>query len=406
MKMEEDATYGKMQESLMEEARELSILCGVDVALLCAGGPGTGDGDGGGAVSTAEVAVWESEEGVLASYRAILPRPEAHTLRECLELKLARERAKLAMVRQCRDLCVHLWDDTVSYISTAEEARALLESMDAAMVAATARREALRWAQPIASSTGADFADAPNGFLAMDVGGSLIKSATTQRSARPMGSSSGTPTMANLDQIHYLVGGSAFSIDALESPTLLVRCKTLRIAIQFMLPLRHGRFRANVPSNHRHPTAIIRRYRQPRPHRPSLVSARHRGLAPHGQAGRKTSRRSHGGGLAVSSLHRDREAAGYKLKQADDEWRRSREDEAAYPPAAVHSRLAISRGGPLLCLRAGRRGGWRSLAESNRRRARSPHFLTVVQSSSTKSRSPELLLLPPPRWPALVQRRR
>lgn len=48
MKMEEDATYGKMQESLMEEARELSILCGVDVALLCAGGPGTGDGDGGG----------------------------------------------------------------------------------------------------------------------------------------------------------------------------------------------------------------------------------------------------------------------------------------------------------------------------------------------------------------------
>lgn len=145
MKMEEDATYGKMQESLMEEARELSILCGVDVALLCAGGPGTGDGDGSGAVSTAEVAVWESEEGVLASYRAILPRPEAHTLRECLELKLARERAKLAMVRQCRDLCVHLWDDTVSYISTAEEARALLESMDAAMVAATARREALRW---------------------------------------------------------------------------------------------------------------------------------------------------------------------------------------------------------------------------------------------------------------------
>ncbi|EAY73880.1 hypothetical protein OsI_01762 [Oryza sativa Indica Group] len=90
MKMEEDATYGKMQESLMEEARELSILCGVDVALLCAGGPGTGDGDGSGAVSTAEVAVWESEEGVLASYRAILPRPEAHTLRECLELKLAR----------------------------------------------------------------------------------------------------------------------------------------------------------------------------------------------------------------------------------------------------------------------------------------------------------------------------
>lgn len=96
-----------------------------------------------------------------------------------------------------------------------------------------------------------ELADLAAGFLAMDVGGSLIKSATTRRSARPMGSSSGTPTMANLDQIHYLVGGSAFSIDALESPTLLVRCKTLRIAIQFMLPLCHGRFRANVPSNHR-----------------------------------------------------------------------------------------------------------------------------------------------------------
>uniref|UniRef100_A0A0E0MVV2 Uncharacterized protein n=1 Tax=Oryza rufipogon TaxID=4529 RepID=A0A0E0MVV2_ORYRU len=121
----------------------------------------------------------------------------------------------------------------------------------AVAAAATTTHEPTAAAQPIASSTGADFADAPNGFLAMDVGGSLIKSATTRRSARPMGSSSGTPTMANLDQIHYLVGGSAFSIDALESPTLLVRCKTLRIAIQFMLPLRHGRFRANVPSNHR-----------------------------------------------------------------------------------------------------------------------------------------------------------
>lgn len=52
------------------------------------------------------------------------------------------------MVRQCRDLCVHLWDDTVSYISTAEEARALLESMDAAMVAATAAEAlcAVSWA--------------------------------------------------------------------------------------------------------------------------------------------------------------------------------------------------------------------------------------------------------------------
>lgn len=56
--MEEDATYGKMQESLMEEARELSILCGVDVALLVRR---PGPSESGGAVSAAEVAVWESE---------------------------------------------------------------------------------------------------------------------------------------------------------------------------------------------------------------------------------------------------------------------------------------------------------------------------------------------------------
>ncbi|BAS75628.1 Os01g0888044 [Oryza sativa Japonica Group] len=81
---------------------------------------------------------------------------------------------------------------------------------------------------------------------------------------------------------------------------------------------------------------------------PRLRAARCRGLARCRQADWKISSRSHGGRLAISSLHRDGEAARSELKHADDapplntdgdHWhyrRRSREDEAApFPPSSI-----------------------------------------------------------------------
>uniref|UniRef100_A0A0E0JI16 MADS-box domain-containing protein n=1 Tax=Oryza punctata TaxID=4537 RepID=A0A0E0JI16_ORYPU len=128
------ATFAKRKESLKKKAEELSTLCGVRVALVCAG---TGV-PGGGAVSKE---VWESEEGVLTEYRALPPEVRAqHTHRIYLEEELGKERAKLARVRQ--DGAFTSWDAALDGI-TVDEARALLESIDAARAAASARREAL-----------------------------------------------------------------------------------------------------------------------------------------------------------------------------------------------------------------------------------------------------------------------
>nr|BAD82137.1 hypothetical protein [Oryza sativa Japonica Group]BAD82364.1 hypothetical protein [Oryza sativa Japonica Group] len=88
--------------------------------------------------------------------------------------------------------------------------------------------------------------------------------------------------------------------------------------------------------------ANIRRYRQ------LLGMVPHHDREVEGQADWKISSRSHGGRLAISSLHRDGEAARSELKHADDapplntdgdHWhyrRRSREDEAApFPPSSI-----------------------------------------------------------------------
>ena len=89
-------TFGKRKETLKVKAYELSMLCGVDVALLVAAADG--DCDGGGTAAD----VWESTEGaVLARYRALDPEVRArHTHRAYLEGGLGKEEAKLARVRQ------------------------------------------------------------------------------------------------------------------------------------------------------------------------------------------------------------------------------------------------------------------------------------------------------------------
>ncbi|BAB67991.1 hypothetical protein [Oryza sativa Japonica Group] len=131
------ATYAKRKESLRKKAEELSTLCGVRVAFVCAGP--VVPGGGGGAAGKEEV--WESEEGVLAEYRALPPEARAqHAHRVYLEEEVGKERAKLARVRQ--DGAFPSWDAALDGI-TADEARALLESIDAARAAANARREAL-----------------------------------------------------------------------------------------------------------------------------------------------------------------------------------------------------------------------------------------------------------------------
>ncbi|KAG2605803.1 hypothetical protein PVAP13_4NG146405 [Panicum virgatum] len=55
--------FGKRKEELKQKAEELSVLCGVDVALVAAAAA-AGDG-------RAAADVWESREGVLARYRAL-----------------------------------------------------------------------------------------------------------------------------------------------------------------------------------------------------------------------------------------------------------------------------------------------------------------------------------------------
>uniref|UniRef100_A0A0E0FLA3 MADS-box domain-containing protein n=1 Tax=Oryza nivara TaxID=4536 RepID=A0A0E0FLA3_ORYNI len=119
------------KETVIKMAKELSVLCDVPVALVCAVG---------GAVE-----VWESEEGVLDRYRALPPEvraTRAHTHRGYLERELRARRSKLAKVRE--EGAFKSWGrDALSGIITAEEAPALLESIDAAIAAATARQEAL-----------------------------------------------------------------------------------------------------------------------------------------------------------------------------------------------------------------------------------------------------------------------
>ncbi|RCV25358.1 hypothetical protein SETIT_5G160200v2 [Setaria italica] len=127
-------TFGKRKEGLKKKADELSVLCGVDVALVVA----TADGNGGGAD------VWESNEGVLARYRTLGAEARAkHTHRAYLEGELGKGEAKLARVRQGGPDGLARWDKALDGVATAEEARQLLDAVDAAIRATDERRRKL-----------------------------------------------------------------------------------------------------------------------------------------------------------------------------------------------------------------------------------------------------------------------
>jgi hypothetical protein len=125
-------TFGKRKEGLKKKADELSVLCGVDVALVIAA---EADGNGGGAD------VWESKEGVLARYRALGAEARArHSHRAYLEGELGKGEAKLARVLQGGPDNLARWDMALDGVATPEEAQRLLDAVDAAIRATDERR--------------------------------------------------------------------------------------------------------------------------------------------------------------------------------------------------------------------------------------------------------------------------
>jgi hypothetical protein len=124
------ASYATRSRGLRKKASELSVLCGVPVALVCApAGAGT-------------PLVWESEEGVLDTYRAAAVPPESrarHTHRSYLEAELGKRKAKLA---RARPGALPDWDAALNDM-TPDEAREVLEIIDANLRAAGDRMVAL-----------------------------------------------------------------------------------------------------------------------------------------------------------------------------------------------------------------------------------------------------------------------
>uniref|UniRef100_A0ACD5XFV4 Uncharacterized protein n=1 Tax=Avena sativa TaxID=4498 RepID=A0ACD5XFV4_AVESA len=113
------------------KVEELATLCGVPVAVVCA------DLKGGAPT------VVETEPGVLDRYRALPPEKRAeHTHVRYLQGLLTKENAKLARVRQAGPAALATPHAEMSTM-TAEELRALLESVDAAIAATAERRRAL-----------------------------------------------------------------------------------------------------------------------------------------------------------------------------------------------------------------------------------------------------------------------
>lgn len=131
------ATYASRTKGLRKKAEELATLCSVPVALVVCAAAGAG-------AAQAPPLVWESREGVLDRYRALPPEVRAqHTHRGYLEADLGKERAKHARVRQHGLGALADSDAALLNGMTLDEARELLEAVEAALVATTQRMEAL-----------------------------------------------------------------------------------------------------------------------------------------------------------------------------------------------------------------------------------------------------------------------
>ncbi|XBI39881.1 hypothetical protein VPH35_124565 [Triticum aestivum] len=125
-------THARRTKGLQKKASELATLCAVPVALVCSAGAG------------APPLVWESEEGVLERYRRAVPAEARarHTQRSYMETELGKEKAKLARARHGCPGALADWDAALTGM-TLEEARGLLETIDAALRATGDRMEAL-----------------------------------------------------------------------------------------------------------------------------------------------------------------------------------------------------------------------------------------------------------------------
>ncbi|KAF7032266.1 hypothetical protein CFC21_043460 [Triticum aestivum] len=124
-------SFKNRRRGLLDKADQLAVLCGVPVAVVCA------DPRGG------EPTVVESEEGVLARYRALpAVRRVGHAHRGYLEGLLVKERTKLARVRQGGPDALAAPHAELGRM-TLDELRELLGAVDAAMAAAAQRRRAL-----------------------------------------------------------------------------------------------------------------------------------------------------------------------------------------------------------------------------------------------------------------------
>uniref|UniRef100_A0ACD6AA20 Uncharacterized protein n=1 Tax=Avena sativa TaxID=4498 RepID=A0ACD6AA20_AVESA len=135
---ERAARYAKRTKGLQKMASELATLCAAPVALVCAPAPG----------SAGARLVWESQEGVLDRYRAAAVPPDTrarhtHTHRSYLEAELGKEKAKLAKARRgdCPGALPD-WDAALNDM-TLDEARELLETIDATLRAAGDRMVSL-----------------------------------------------------------------------------------------------------------------------------------------------------------------------------------------------------------------------------------------------------------------------
>ncbi|CAM0910194.1 unnamed protein product [Alopecurus aequalis] len=124
--------YAERTVGLQKMASQLSTLCAVPVALVCA--PAAG--------ARAPPLVWESEEGVIDRYRAAALPSETrtrHTHRSYLETELGKEKAKLASARPA---ALPDWDPALND-RTQDEAREVLQTIDAALRAAGEKLAAL-----------------------------------------------------------------------------------------------------------------------------------------------------------------------------------------------------------------------------------------------------------------------